>query len=196
MSLPFFFEKYILRSTLILLISLNEHVLTLFILPAEARAGQAFPLGRNNDIKVIRLTLDKVKVHGRPLALYCFVWLAQKLVITNSKRYGFVESITGGCRYLIRVPKGWKPDKNGPETTVCIILLFELPSLTDRILETTFIYSRIRNGNGTIRYSSLSFQHSTRITRSTSLHTPPTLDFNVVFFERLSQPSKSTILHG
>jgi hypothetical protein len=47
----------------------------------EARSGVNFKEGRNPDVKVIRLTLDPVKVIGRPLILYLFVWCVQKAVI-------------------------------------------------------------------------------------------------------------------
>lgn len=58
-------------------LGLVEHCVELM----EARAGKRFPEGRNDKVKVIRLTLDEVRVISRPLILYCFVWLAQKLVV-------------------------------------------------------------------------------------------------------------------
>lgn len=57
----------------------------------EHRAVTKFAPGRNPAIKVIRLTLDPVRVYSRPLILYVFVWLATKAVTVNSKRHGFKE---------------------------------------------------------------------------------------------------------
>lgn len=58
-------------------LGLVEHCVDL----VEARAGKTFPPGRNKDVKVIRLTLDKVKVHSRPFILYAFVWAAQRIIV-------------------------------------------------------------------------------------------------------------------
>ena len=58
-------------------LGLVEHCLEL----VEARAGKPFPPGRNPKVKVIRLTLDKVRVFSRPFILYAFVWAAQRLVV-------------------------------------------------------------------------------------------------------------------
>lgn len=46
---------------------LTEHCVEL----VEARAARVFPEGRNPAIKVIRLTLDPVRVASRPFILYC-----------------------------------------------------------------------------------------------------------------------------
>lgn len=58
-------------------LGLVEHCVDL----VEARAGKTFPPGRNKDVKVIRLTLDQVKVHSRPFILYAFVWAAQRIIV-------------------------------------------------------------------------------------------------------------------
>ena len=64
----------------------------------EHRAATTFPPGRNPKIKVIRLTLDPVRVVSRPLVLYVFVWLVTKAVTGNAIRYGFKEVKDGDMR--------------------------------------------------------------------------------------------------
>lgn len=103
-------------------LGLVEHCVEL----VEARAGRKFPPGRNPKIKVIRLTLDEVKVLSRPFILYAFVWLAQRLVIGISKRNGFSEERTGSTRYLLRIPNGWKPDRDGAESTKPLLFIHGL----------------------------------------------------------------------
>ncbi|KAI5481007.1 hypothetical protein MNV49_006193 [Pseudohyphozyma bogoriensis] len=93
-------------------LGLVEHCVEL----VEARAARIFPPGRNVDVKVIRLTLDRVRVISRPLILYVFVWSLQKVVITNARRKGMQEKTEGNFRYLIRTPPGWTPDRDGPES--------------------------------------------------------------------------------
>lgn len=75
----------------------------------EHRAAASFPPGRNPNVKVIRLTLDPVRVISRPLIMYCFVWLVTKAVTANSFRHGFKEVRDDDSRYLVRIPEGWKP---------------------------------------------------------------------------------------
>ncbi|KAK4705167.1 hypothetical protein P7C70_g1037, partial [Phenoliferia sp. Uapishka_3] len=99
-------------------LGLTEHCVDM----VEARAGRPFPPGRNPDVKTIRLTLDPVRVWSRPLILYVFVWCLQKIIIANSTRHGFKEVKGGDLRYLVRIPEGWVPDRNGPES--CRPLLF------------------------------------------------------------------------
>lgn len=59
-------------------LGLVEHCVDL----VEARAGKIFPQGRNEKIKVIRLTLDPVRVVSRPFILYAFVWALQKVIVS------------------------------------------------------------------------------------------------------------------
>lgn len=49
-------------------------------------------------MKVIRLTLDPVRVFSRPLVLYVFVWLVTKAITANAKRHGFKEIKDGDMR--------------------------------------------------------------------------------------------------
>ncbi|EGF98379.1 uncharacterized protein MELLADRAFT_123536 [Melampsora larici-populina 98AG31] len=79
----------------------------------ENRAGSRFPLGYNPQLrnKVMRLTLDPIKVTAHPLALYAFTnitsWSVKQLMISR----GFVEAQcvnrSNGLLYLIRKPPGW-----------------------------------------------------------------------------------------
>ncbi|KAK4048059.1 hypothetical protein OIO90_005960 [Microbotryomycetes sp. JL221] len=89
-------------------LGLVEHCIEMI----EARAATRFKPGRNMNIKTIRLTLDPVRVTQRPLLLYIFVYLMQRLVTFNMRARGFVEIFDDDTRYLIRVPQGWKPDRN------------------------------------------------------------------------------------
>lgn len=86
----------------------------------ENRAGSRFPSGYNPQLrdKVMRLTLDPIKVTAHPLALYAFTnftsWSVKQLMISR----GFVEARcvnrSNGLLYLIRKPSGW--DKLPVET--------------------------------------------------------------------------------
>lgn len=70
-----------------------------------------FKEGRNHRVKVIRLTLDPVKVLQRPLILYCFVFAIQRIITYKTALNGFREIKDGDTRYLIRIPAGWKPSR-------------------------------------------------------------------------------------
>ncbi|KAM0792916.1 hypothetical protein ACM66B_002676 [Microbotryomycetes sp. NB124-2] len=93
-------------------LGLVEHCIEMI----EARAACKFEPGRNPRIKTIRLTLDPVRVTQRPLLLYLFVAGLQLLVTLKLKARGFTEVRDGDTRYLIRVPKGWKPQRQCPES--------------------------------------------------------------------------------
>lgn len=79
----------------------------------ENRAGCKFPSGYNLRLrnKVMRLTLDPIRVTAHPLALYAFTnitsWSVKQLMISR----GFIEAQSvnriNGLRYLIRKPSGW-----------------------------------------------------------------------------------------
>lgn len=103
-------------------LGLVEHCLDL----VEARAGKTFPEGRNKDIKVIRLTLDPVRVAQRPFILYAFVWAAQKLVIGNAWLQGFRRHREGSTNYIIRIPPGWTPSTNAPESQQPLLFIHGL----------------------------------------------------------------------
>ncbi|GAA5865382.1 hypothetical protein JCM1840_001549 [Sporobolomyces johnsonii] len=92
----------------------------------EARAAHRFPPGRNPKIHTLRLTLDPVKVASRPLILYAFVAAIQGGVIRRAKFKGFKEMADGDTRYLVRVPKGWKPSPDGPESQRPLVFLHGL----------------------------------------------------------------------
>ncbi|KAL8290160.1 hypothetical protein RQP46_003099 [Phenoliferia psychrophenolica] len=44
----------------------------------EARAAVKLPAGKNPQVGVVRLTLDKMRVMSRPLGLYLSIWVAQR----------------------------------------------------------------------------------------------------------------------
>ncbi|KAK4046492.1 hypothetical protein OIV83_006018 [Microbotryomycetes sp. JL201] len=89
-------------------LGLVEHCIEMI----EARAACKFDSGRNPHIKTIRLTLDPVRVTQRPLLLYTL----QLIVTLKLKARGFTEIRDGDTRYLIRIPKGWKPSRQCPES--------------------------------------------------------------------------------
>lgn len=92
----------------------------------EARTGWEFPeeiplehdqTGQKQQkvkraaVKLMRLTLDPVIVIPRPLWLYCLIWLAHRLIhdfLFTS--WGLTAHRQGDLEYLVRIPKGWKPD--------------------------------------------------------------------------------------
>ncbi|GAA6010902.1 hypothetical protein JCM11491_004592 [Sporobolomyces phaffii] len=92
----------------------------------EARAAHRFEDGRNDKIKTLRLTLDPVRVTMRPLVLYLVVALLQNGVLAATKLKGFREIRDGNVKYLCRVPKGWKPDPNGGESTRPLVFIHGL----------------------------------------------------------------------
>lgn len=106
----------------------------------EARAAKTFEPGRNDKIKVIRLTLDPVRVNQRPLLLYrklalgsamrmrrsdcadrlrcgpVFVFFVQKILTLLAFNKGFKEVRDGQTRYLVRTPPGWRPNRVSSES--------------------------------------------------------------------------------
>ncbi|KAG0139857.1 hypothetical protein CROQUDRAFT_54126 [Cronartium quercuum f. sp. fusiforme G11] len=85
---------------------LTDQICSLF----EARAGAVLPPGYNPRLRtrVIRLTLDPIRVRAHPLALYVATstvsWTIKQLLF----RCEFVERKSGGkLKYLIRKPIGW-----------------------------------------------------------------------------------------
>lgn len=79
-------------------LGLVEHCIEM----VEARAAKIFKPGRDPRVKAIRLTLDPVKVVGRPLLLYVFVWFLQRTIIARMLVKGFktYEIGTEKCAFL------------------------------------------------------------------------------------------------
>ncbi|KAG0149050.1 hypothetical protein CROQUDRAFT_40478 [Cronartium quercuum f. sp. fusiforme G11] len=79
----------------------------------ERRTGCQFPIGYNPKLKdrLMRLTLDPVKVTLRPFGFYSITNSLSWIVKQRMTHYGFKETqCTGrsnGLKYLIRKPKGW-----------------------------------------------------------------------------------------
>lgn len=93
------------------LLTFAEHCVEL----VEARAAMPFKEGRNSKVKVIRLTLDPVRVYQRPLILYTFVFSIQRLLTYKAALNGFREIKDHDTRYLIRIPPGWTPSPTSAE---------------------------------------------------------------------------------
>jgi hypothetical protein len=78
----------------------------------EARTGTKFGPGFDPNISVMRLTMDPVNAKGRPLLLYAISnsvnWLLRE-VFYPTQGMGLYRE--GPVEYLIRIPKGWTPDK-------------------------------------------------------------------------------------
>jgi hypothetical protein len=78
----------------------------------EARTGTTFPEGFDRTISTLRLTMDPVNAKGRPLLLHAIssgvnCWLRE--VVQSFQ--GMMLCREGPVEYLIRIPKGWTPDK-------------------------------------------------------------------------------------
>ncbi|KAI8460328.1 hypothetical protein BY996DRAFT_6429693 [Phakopsora pachyrhizi] len=84
------------------------------VLLQENKSGTMFPKGYNESLRhrVIKLTLDPLKVKLRPLIFYAFAWSSDWLV----KRHTFAENYKQN--YLVRIPKNWEnlsgEDKKAP----------------------------------------------------------------------------------
>lgn len=91
----------------------------------EARAATKLPEGKSGN-KVIRLTLDRVRVLSRPLALYGLIWVAQQVYRFALRKWGFEERVYGGMKYYIRIPKGWKADRASEEKLRPLVFLHGL----------------------------------------------------------------------
>jgi hypothetical protein len=78
----------------------------------EARTGTTLPEGFNRTISTMRLTMDPVNAMGRPLLLYAISsgvnWWLREVVYPFQ---GMRLCREGPVEYLIRIPKGWTPDK-------------------------------------------------------------------------------------
>lgn len=92
----------------------------------EARSGTKLPERNIEDVGVIRLTLDPVRVLSRPLSLYCLIWIAQQVYRRKLRSCGFEEYVYGGLTYLIRTPKGWSADRSSAEGTRPLVFLHGL----------------------------------------------------------------------
>jgi hypothetical protein len=110
----------------------------------EARSGTTLPERNVEDVGVIRLTLDPVRVLSRPLSLYCLIWVAQQLYRRMLCCWGFEEQIHGGLLYFVRTPKGWSADRTCEEGKRPLVFLHglgvgpvqcELLSLTSSMLQ-------------------------------------------------------------
>ncbi|SCV72611.1 BQ2448_4148 [Microbotryum intermedium] len=103
-------------------LGLLEHCLDL----VEFRAGGPLREGRNPRCKVIRLTLDPVRVTQRPILLYSIVGCLQQYVGLKLRARGFVTYEDGGLRYLVRIPTGWKPTASCNEASRPLLVLHGL----------------------------------------------------------------------
>ncbi|KDE03487.1 hypothetical protein MVLG_06049 [Microbotryum lychnidis-dioicae p1A1 Lamole] len=103
-------------------LGLLEHCLDL----VEFRAGGSLREGRNPRCRVIRLTLDPVRVTQRPILLYSIVGCLQQYVGFKLRARGFVTCEDGGLRYLVRMPAGWKPTANCTEASRPLLVLHGL----------------------------------------------------------------------
>ncbi|WRT69556.1 uncharacterized protein IL334_006543 [Kwoniella shivajii] len=82
----------------------------------EARTGTIFEEGYNDKIELSRLTIDKVNAKGRPLILYALtnaINLFLQKVVYPYQGMGLYRE--GDVEYLIRIPKGWTPEKGRTE---------------------------------------------------------------------------------
>ncbi|KAL7413145.1 hypothetical protein BDY24DRAFT_390719 [Mrakia frigida] len=77
----------------------------------ERRTGKILPPGRNESIRVIRLTLDKVNVRHRPLILYTLTWLLNQLCSVTYWSKGVKRVKFGEIEYLVHFPDDWTPEK-------------------------------------------------------------------------------------
>ncbi|PWN98523.1 hypothetical protein FA09DRAFT_345885 [Tilletiopsis washingtonensis] len=93
----------------------------------EARQGCAFPkraphwgadVGTDEEglksapkLKSMRLTMDRVRVDGRPLASYLATNALSRLALMGAVRRGFKHEREGRVEYLIWRPKGWSRAK-------------------------------------------------------------------------------------
>jgi hypothetical protein len=77
----------------------------------EARQGYAFPESGPNwkPLKCMRLTLDPVVVHSRPLLLYLVVNAVSYITLLRAQWDGFKLEQKGRIRYLIYRPPQWTP---------------------------------------------------------------------------------------
>lgn len=92
----------------------------------EARSGTKLPEQTAEDVGVIRLTLDPVRVLSRPLALYGLIWVAQQIYRRKLRSWGFEEQVYGGLKYFIRTPKGWSADRSSEEGKRPLVFLHGL----------------------------------------------------------------------
>ncbi|WWC65979.1 uncharacterized protein I303_108601 [Kwoniella dejecticola CBS 10117] len=78
----------------------------------EARTGSEFEDGYDPKIQVMRLTMDPVHAKARPLILYAVtnvINLFLQEVVYPYQGMGLYRE--GDMEYLIRIPKGWTPEK-------------------------------------------------------------------------------------
>ncbi|EPQ28870.1 uncharacterized protein PFL1_03672 [Pseudozyma flocculosa PF-1] len=84
----------------------------------EVRQGRPYPLrspqwadhhdeASSPRLRMMRLTVDPVRVSGRPLASYVVTNTLSHLVIRKAIGGGFKRKIEGRLPYLLRVPKAW-----------------------------------------------------------------------------------------
>ncbi|KAN0063190.1 hypothetical protein ACQY0O_004354 [Thecaphora frezii] len=84
----------------------------------EARQGRSYPTRspqwkEHHDeqtsprVRMMRLTLDPVRVSSRPLASYVVTNALSQLVIWRAKRLGFQLRTEGRLPYMLRMPTGW-----------------------------------------------------------------------------------------
>lgn len=124
----------------------------------EARQGFPYPLGAGraapkgevegegsdggqSTTESMRLTLDPVRVQSRPLLLYCVTQSLSALTLLFAiHKGGFTLQTEGRLSFLVKVPKGWSPDKAAD------------PSTKGKYRPTVFLHGL---GVGLAQYSSL-----------------------------------------
>lgn len=160
-------------------LGLVEHCVDL----VEARAGKPFLPGRNKDIKVIRLTLDPVRVVSRPFILYAFVWTLQKVIVSP-----FLALPASVRKRLTSSTLDWKcSNQRVPLVPTWIHSVFdatstqlEARSKRPRVDSTPSLHPRSRYGYGTIRQSPQLSHQSRESQGSTHRRPDSTPHLNVV----------------
>ncbi|KAH9819625.1 hypothetical protein DFH28DRAFT_1122364 [Melampsora americana] len=106
----------------------HHELITSLLSVFESRAGAKLPPGYNPSLhsRVMRLSLDPVKVTSHPIGFYAAIqglsWLVKQMMIKN----GFTEAQCvqrpDGLRYLVRKPDEWDeaPEKTQPVPLICI----------------------------------------------------------------------------
>ncbi|WWC73569.1 uncharacterized protein I206_107541 [Kwoniella pini CBS 10737] len=90
----------------------NKKYMEYLIELVEARSGSQFEEGYNDELKVIRLSIDPVQAKARPLILYVLtnmINLFLQEVVYPYQGMGLYRE--GDMEYLIRIPKDWTPEK-------------------------------------------------------------------------------------
>ncbi|CAH7676394.1 hypothetical protein PPACK8108_LOCUS11516 [Phakopsora pachyrhizi] len=84
------------------------------VLLQENKSGTMFPKGYNESLRhrVIKLTLDPLKVKLRPLIFYAFAWssdwLVKRFMMSNGFEFRHTFAENYKQNYLVRIPKNWE----------------------------------------------------------------------------------------